>query len=269
VPINTHTSTGGGGGGGGGGGDGSQKLIDIDFTTLTSQDLTTSGDTDYTLSDGQQITVYGTSSADKFEVGSSGLTAKWTGASGVADGGSVQLDISGYSDWKEYDQWRAWVSLDVGTMVGHSNGPASFSLWRANSSATSNVYQYMRKYVSNGTYGSNMAMNSLTYNGGQWSGGPAGNYGDLGTTTVPSQARLEIHGVDADLWLRGDTGSADYTEMGELTQRSRVRLQGTRFEATSDALVGTGGHLWLSWHTYEDIEITIKRLVLERFGATS
>ena len=86
---------------------------------------------------------------------------------------------------------------------------------------------------------------------------------------VPSSARLEIHGVDADLYLRGDTGSTDYTELGELTQRARIRLQGTRFQATSDTLIGTGGHLWLSWHTYSDLEVTVRRLILERFGATT
>ena len=267
APINTHTTSGGGGGPQAG----LESLIDLDFTSLDSQNLKADGDGATTFSDGTAVTVAGTSSASKFEVNSGGLQGKWTGGAGSGLNGSLTFDLSGFSDLEPFDQWRAFVSLKIDSMVGHANGGAVLYLIRRDSATTTAIYSKIVKYKSDSTYGDNVALNGLTLGPPptSYDGGPSGAWGSLGTSTVPSKARLSIHGVDSDVWIRGDTGDTDYTDIGTLTQRARVRLQGTRFETSSDDLIGSSGDILLAWQTYDEIDVTIERFTVERWGKTS
>ena len=273
-PPSGAPGEGGGGGGGGGGGPsaGLQSLIDIDFTALDEQDLKSSGDGTATLSDGTEVEVLGTSTASTFKVtDGDGLQAKWEGGAGSSLTGSLAFDLSSFSDLKAYDQWRAFVSIKIGSMVGHASGAATFYLIRRDSATTTAIYSKIVKYDGDATYGDNVAVNGLTLGPPptSYDGGPSGDWGSLGTSTVPSKARLSLHGIDSDVWVRGDTGDTAYADIGTLTQRARVRLQGTRFETSSDGLMGSSGDVLLFWATYDEIDITIQRLAVERWGKTS
>jgi hypothetical protein len=265
MPINTHTTS----GGGGGGGSGPETLLDLDFTGLDAQDLTSGGDGAKTLSDGQAINVAGTAQVGTLAVDSSGLRIAVSGAAGSYKSGSISIDLSAFSDFADFEQYRLWVLVKVTTLTGHTNGPASAWLTHedAASSASNSLLVALRKYKGDATYSDNLAINGLTYHESTWSGGPSGAWGDLSTSTVPSQARLEIHGVDADVWLRGDTGSTALTDMGALPRRARIRLEGTRFETSDDFLFGGDGFVHLYATTYDAIDVSFERLVIERYGA--
>jgi hypothetical protein len=114
-----------------------------------------------------------------------------------------------------------------------------------------------------------MALNGLSLGPppASYSGGPSATWGNLGTSTVPSVARMELHGVDADVWMRGDTGTSTFTDFGALTQTARLRLQSSRFETTNDYAFGGDGYLRLYVQSYDAIDASIERLVIERYGA--
>ncbi len=267
APINTHTTS----GGGGGGGDGPDTLLDLDFTSLDAQNLATDGDGARTLSNGQGIHVSGTADVGTFAVDSSGLRIAVSGASGSVKTGIVSIDLSAYSKFAAWDQWRFWVRYKTTSMVGHVNGPAACWLTYedALSGATNGILASLKKYKGDTHYSDNMALNGLSLGPppASYSGGPSATWGNLGTSTVPSVARMELHGVDADVWMRGDTGASTFSDFGTLTQVARLRLQGSRFETSNDSTFSGDGYLRLYVQSYDGIDASIERLVIERYGA--
>ena len=246
-----------------------EVLLDLDFTSLVNQDLTASGDGNYTLSNGQVVSIVGTAQVDSMDiVNGTGLKIVITGAAGAYKGGTLGIDMSTFASLEPYDMYRVFGEYAPVSMTGHANGPAVAWLIRGNPVVyTDGVLMRLAKYLADATYTNNMAINGLTLTSGLYSGGPAGAWGDLGTTTVPAVSRLSIHGTDGDTWYRGDTGTSGLPPVGTLPLRARVRLQGKRFQTTDDYILSNTGVTQVGAATYDAVDMVCTRLVIERYGA--
>ena len=271
MPLVNVTAT----GGGGGGGDGPETLVDVTFASLTTQDLTSSGDGNYTLSDGTVLAVSNTANADTLSVtNGTGLEAEITGGAASYKATRVSVDLSTFSTLTDFDSFRFFVEVEPDTMPGTTDGPDRVWLYYAQDPAgtvTDGVYAALSKYSGDSDYDANYALNgmSLGPNPTGYSGGPATDWGSLSTSVLPSVARLEMHGTDVDVWLRGDTGTSGLPDMGTMTLRARLRLQGARFEATDDVILGDSGFVVFEVATYDEITVVIKRIVIQRYGTAT
>ena len=269
-PIYTRT-----GGGGGGSGDGPETLVDVTFADLTTQDLTSSGDGNYTLSDGTVLAVSNSTNADTLAVtNGTGLEAEVTGAGGSYKATRVAVDLSGFSTLTDYDAFRFFVEVVPDTMAGATEGPDAVWMYYTqdpSGTVTDGVYSRFAKYSGDSDYDANYALNgmSLGPNPTGYGGGPTGDWGNLSTTSLPSVARLEMHGTDVDVWLRGDTGTSGLPDRGTMTLRARLRLQAARFEATDDVILGDSGFVVFEVATYNEISVAIKRIAIQRYGTAS
>jgi len=267
MPLVNVTAT-----GGGGGGSAVESLVDVTFADLTTQDLTSSGDGDYTLSDGTVLAVSNSANADTLAItNGTGLEMAVSAGGGSYKGTRFAVDLSSFSDLTDFDALRFFVEIAPSTMPGTTDGPDRAWLYYTqdpSGTVSDGVYVALSKYSGDSTYDANFAINGLSQGPSPagYSGGPSGDWGSLSTTTLPSVARLELHGIDCDVWLRGDTGTSGLPDMGTMALRARLRLQGARFESSDDVILGNAGFVVVEAGSHDEIEIVIKRLVIQRYG---